>query len=312
MELSLIAGTASLELAQHVATDIAIDLTNRRVERFPDGELQVELVDSVRGRDVFIIQATSPPPDQHLVELLLLADACRRAGAGRTTAVIPYFGYARQDRRARGREAIAARLAADLIQASGIEQIVAVDVHTPAIEALTSIPVAHLSAVQSLIESARPLCGETSVIVAPDLGAAHLAERFADALGVPMAVVHKTRISGAEVRVSRVSGEVRGRSPVIVDDMISTGGTIEAAYRAVLDAGSSTELIVAATHGLFAGQAVERLRSLPVKHVIVTDSVKSPAETGLPVQVISLRQLLSEAIQRLHASRSLVGLIDYK
>jgi ribose-phosphate pyrophosphokinase len=311
LTLALLSGTASERLGADVAGTLGIAPVPREIIRFPDGELHVELGQSVRGRDVFIVQATSPAPDGHLMELLFLADACRRAGARGVTAVLPYFGYARQDRRAHGREAVAARLVADLVQVSGVQRLVAVDVHTPAIEGFAGIPVEHLSAVHALTEAVRPFCGEAGVIVAPDLGAARLAERYGQALGLPIALVHKTRISGEEVRVSHISGDVRDRSPIIVDDMISTGGTIAAAYRALLDAGCRPELAVVATHGLFAGRAVERLQALPLRTVIVSDSVALPEGQALPLKTVSLRDLLAEALLRIHEQRSLSGLIGH-
>jgi len=309
--LSLIAGSASHELAGRVAHLLGLELTACHIQRFPDSELHVELLDSVRGSDVFVLQSTSPPAEQHLLELLLIADACRRAGAGRLTAVIPYFGYARQDRRAHGREAVGARLVADLIQTSGFARIAAVDVHTPAIEALASIPVEHLSAVPALIEAVRPLCDERATVVAPDLGAARLADRYAESLGLPVAVVHKTRISGEEVRVSRVTGDVAGRWPIIVDDMVSTGGTIEAAYHALTAVGCQAYAVVVTTHGLFVGSAQERFQALNLRSVIVTDSVAVP-ELPAPLRIVGLDHTLAEAIRRLNEDRSMAGLLELR
>jgi len=311
MTLSLLSGPASELIGGRIAERLGCAVVACAVVRFPDGELHVELGDTVRGQDLFIVQATSPIAEAHLIELLLIADACRRAGAEHLTAVMPYFGYARQDRRARGREPVAARLVADLIQVSGIQRIVAVDVHTPSIEGFVSVPFEHLSAVRLLIEAVRPWWHADATIVAPDLGATRLAERYGEALHLPIAIVHKTRVSGEEVRVSRITGDIRGRSPIIVDDMISTGGTIEAAYHALLDAGCRPELIVAATHGLFAGNASDRLRALRLRQVIVSDSVQLPETPALPLGVVTLEDLLSDAIRRLHEQRSLAGLIEH-
>jgi ribose-phosphate pyrophosphokinase len=213
---------------------------------------------------VYVIQATSPPVDTHLLELLFLADACRRAGAAQITAMVPYFGYARQDRRARGREAVGARLVAELLGSSGLHRLVAVDLHTVALEGVFPIPLEHLSAVPLLVEAVRPWVTDNTVIVTPDLGAVKLAERYATALQRPLAIVHKTRLSGADVRVERIVGEVHGRVPIIVDDMISTGGTIAAASQALLAAGCAPPVMVVTTHGLLVGPAVERLRSIPL------------------------------------------------
>lgn len=312
MTLTLLSGTAHPALAEAVAEQLGTVLGRCEIVRFPDGEFHVEVLDSVRGSDVYIVQPTSPLADPHLIELLLLADACRRAGAARVTAVIPYFAYARQDRRARGREAVGARLVADLIHASSVQRVVAVDVHTPTIEGFFGIPFEHVSALPSLIEALGPHCADQTTIVAPDLGASRLAERYGTEFNLPVAVVHKTRLSGEDVRVSHVTGDVRDRSPIIVDDMISTGGTIEAAYLALREAGCRSELVVVATHGLLVGKAIERLHALPLRQLIVTDSVPLPEDTALPLEIVGLQQLLSDAIRRLHEERSLADLIDHK
>jgi ribose-phosphate pyrophosphokinase len=226
--------------------------------------------------------------------------------------VIPYFGYARQDRRASGREAVGARLVADLLESGGLlQRVVAVDVHTEAIEGFFKIPLEHLSAVPMLVESVRPHVGADSVVVAPDMGAAELAERYAELLELPVAVVHKARISGSEVSVGSVTGEVRDRKPIIVDDMISTSGTAKSAIDALLEAGCEPEIMVVASHGLFAGSAEEDLRDAPAERYVVTDSVPPPEGLGLPLEVISLAPLLAGAIDRLHNDRSLDDLLEH-
>ncbi len=305
MELSIFAGTASLRLSQAIAHKMGVALGKREILRFPDGELHIELHETVRGRDVYLVQSLSPSADQNLIELLLLADACRRAGAARSTALIPYFGYARQDRRAHGREPVAARLIADLLEAGGLERVIAVDLHSPALEGFFSIPLEHLSALPLLVEAVRPWIGDKSVVVGPDLGAAKLADRYARALGLPVAVVHKTRTSGSDVVVDAITGDVHGRAPIIVDDMISTGGTIEAAVKALVDAGSTPDIIVVATHGLFVGPAVARLGAVPVQRFFTTDSVARESQLPLPLDLISIDALLADTISCLHEGRSL-------
>ena len=315
MKAAILSGSANPALADAVAERLGVRPRARVLGRFPDGELHVELEDSVRDQDVYILQPTGPPADEHLMELLMLGDACRRAGAARTTAVVPYLGYARQDRRARGREPIAARLVADLVQAAGLERVVAVDLHTPAIEGLFHVPIEHLSAMPLLTEAAHPWLAKRDapgVVVAPDLGAMKLAERYARALKLPLAVVHKSRLSGEAVRVGGVTGDVRDRAPLIVDDMISTCGTVVAAVEALLERGAAPDVIVIASHALLVGQAIERLKNLALRRLIVSDSVPVDADCLVPVELVSLAPLLADAIDRLHRGQSLEDLITHR
>ncbi len=311
MNLTVFSGPANLPLAESVAAKLGVRLGHCVVHRFPDGELHVEIQESVRGHDVYLIQPTSPPAEARLLELLLLADSCRRAGASHLTAVVPYFGYARQDRRASGREPVAARLIADLIAAGGLGRVVAVDLHTAALEGFFSIPLEHLSAVPLLAESVRPFVPDNAVIVAPDLGAVKLAERYARLLHQPIAIVHKIRITGEKVSVQGIVGDVQGRAPLIVDDMISTGGTIEAAVKALLQARCAPEITVVASHALLVGPAIERLRDPTVRRLIMTDSVAVLPEMPLPLQIAGLGPLLADAIERLHNNQSLSNLVAH-
>ena len=310
MSLKILAGSANLSLAENIAKNANVKLVRRVLERFPDGELHIELQESVRGHDVYLIQPTCPPVDEHLFELLLMADACRRAGAVHLTAVIPYFGYARQDRRAHGREPLSVRLIADLLATSGIQRVVAVDLHSQGVESAFAIPVEHVSAVPILAEAVRSSVPRNAVIVSPDLGAVKMAERYARLLDLPVAIIHKTRISGAEVSVQRIVGDVRDKQVLVVDDMISTGGTIEKAIKGLLEAGClSSGIKVAASHGLLVGPAAERLGKLPIEKIYVSESTPTPDRFPVPIEVSSLAGLLAETIQRLHASESIAGLI---
>lgn len=310
MSLKILTGTANLALAENVAQKNGLPLVQRILHRFPDGELQIELQESVRGHEVFLFQPTCPPVDEHLFELLLLADACRRAGAIHLTAVIPYFGYARQDRRSRGREPLSVRLIADLLQTSGVQRVVAVDLHSAAVESAFAIPVEHVSAVPILAEAVRSSVHSHAVIVSPDLGAVKMAERYARLLNLPVAIIHKTRISGAEVSVQRIVGDVRDKEVLVVDDMISTGGTIEKAIKALLEAGcSSSGMKVLASHALLVGPAAERLGKLPIERMCVSDSVPAPEKFPVPIQVSSLAPLLAETIHRLHNQQSMAELV---
>ena len=310
MSLKILTGSANPTLAEKISGKLGVQLAQRILERFPDGELHIELQESVRGHDVYLVQPTSPPVDEHLFELLLMADACRRAGAIHLTAVIPYLGYARQERRAHGREPLSVRLIADLLATSGIQRVVAVDLHSQGVESAFPIPVEHLSAVPTLAEAVRSSVPRNAVVVSPDLGAVKMAERYAKLLDLPVAIVHKTRISGAEVNVQRIVGDVRDKQVLIVDDMISTGGTIEKAIKALLEVGClSSGIKVAASHGLLVGPAAERLGKLPIEKIYASNSVPTPDRFPLPIEVRSLAELLAETIQRLHASESIAGLI---
>lgn len=312
MSLKILSGSANLPLAETIAQRLRGKLAPLVLERFPDSEMHVDVRESMRGHDVHIIQPTSPPVDEHLFELLLVADACRRAGAAHLTAVVPYFGYARQDRRAHGREPVSARVMADLLRTGGLQRVIVVDLHSAAIEGAFSIPLEHLTAIPLLAEAVRPWITAKSVIVSPDLGAVKLAERYGKILHRPVAIVHKTRLSGEEVAVQTIIGEVKGQSILIVDDMISTGGTVEAAVKALLAAGCVPDFTVVASHGLFVGPAVERFRKLPVRRFFVTDSVPVPTDVSLPLQVVSLAPLLAETIDRLHNNRSLDDLVRHE
>ena len=313
MSLEILSGSANSALAENIATNLGARFDQRTLERFPDGELHIEIHESIRGCDVYLIQPTCPPVDEHFFELFLLADACRRAGTTHLTAVIPYFGYARQDRRARGREPVSTRLVADLIAASGIERVVVVDFHSHSVESAFAIPVEHISAIPILADAVRPSVRKDAVVVSPDLGAVKMAERYAKLLNLSVAIVHKSRISGAEVTVQRIVGDVRGKEILVVDDMITTGATIEKAILALLEAGCSASGIkVAASHGLFVGNAIERLAKLPIEKIYVSDSVPPPKQILLPLHVSSLASLLGETIQHLHCLESLSDVLAHE
>jgi ribose-phosphate pyrophosphokinase len=297
--LRLVGGTGNPELLRAIAHVLGHDIEPSTIERFPDGELHVVLERAQSRAHVCIVQPTGPPVDEHLFELVMLADACHRAGARYVTALVPYFGYARQDRRDRVGEAIGMKATARIIEGAGIDQVVVVDPHSPALEAAFNVAVTTLSAVPALAAALRPLVGEPAVLVAPDLGAVKLTERYAAILGLPIAIVRKTRVSGETVHAIDVIGDVRDRYAIVVDDMITTGGTIEAAAHALLDRGCRPELVVAASHGLFVGPARERLGALPLRHVFVTDTVPTALGIDLPIAVIGVHELLAEAITAL-------------
>jgi ribose-phosphate pyrophosphokinase len=275
--------------------------------RFPDGETQIELHESVRGCDVYLLQSTSPPADQHVMELLFLADACRRAGAARLTGVIPYFGYARQDRRS-ARRSLGARVAASVLGTARFDRLMLIDAHTPAIEGFFDVPMDHLTAVPVLARALAPSVGERAVVVAPDLGAVKLARAYANQLHVPMAFVHKTRLNGESVEAHALIGDVAGRLPLIVDDMLSTGATIEAAVGVLRGAGATEPMTVAVTHALLVGRAREVLQRLPLAGIAATDTVAIEPPAQPRMDICSVASLVATAIRRNHHDESLVDL----
>jgi ribose-phosphate pyrophosphokinase len=305
--LTVFVGPASSRLGAAVCESLATRPALHEWRRFPDGEAQVEIQESVRGHDVYLLQSTSPPVDQHLMELLLLADACRRAGAARLTAVIPYFGYARQDRRI-DRRSVGARVAANIVGTAGFDRLMLVDAHTPAIEGFFDVPLDHLTAVHPLARTAAPSVGDSTIVVAPDLGAVKLARAYAKELRVPMALVHKTRLDGDTVEAHSVIGEVRGRVPLIVDDMLSTGATIEAAVGALRAAGAREPMAVAVTHLLLVGRARAILERLPLARIVATDTVSTEPTATPRIDLCSVAPLLATAIYRNHRDESLADL----
>ena len=305
--MTVFVGPASARLGAEVCETLRVAPAAYECRRFPDGEMQIEIRESVRGRDVYLLQSTSPPVEQHLMQLLLLADACRRAAAARLTAVIPYFGYARQDRRT-DRRSLGARVAANVIATASFDRLMLIDAHTPAIEGFFDIPIDHLTAVPLVARAAAPSMRDNSVVVAPDLGAVKRAREYARPLQVPMAFVHKTRLNGEEVEAHGVIGDVRGRLPLVVDDMLSTGGTLEAAIGALRAAGAVEPIAVAVTHALLVGRAREILRKLPLTRLIAADTVTMEPPPVAHLEVTSVATLIATAIRRNHRDESLADL----
>lgn len=297
-EYAIISGTANFELAHAIAAELHVAPAAASAAHFPDGETSVELLEPVRGKTVFIIQPTGPPVNDNLIELLAASDACRRASAAHVCAVIPYFGYARSDKRHGRREPIAASMVARLLQAVGVDRVIAVDLHASQIEGFFQIPVDGLSAVPVMCEALRHRLEPDTVVVSPDVGRLQMATDYADRLGAPVVVLHKIRTSGDRTQVIRMVGEVRNRHCLIVDDMISTGGTLANGIRVLVDAGAQTPVFIAATHGLLLPGAKARLATTDVAKIFVTDTIK-PAEPGWSnLEVISVAQLLAQAIRK--------------
>jgi ribose-phosphate pyrophosphokinase len=301
----LLAGTANLPLAQSTAGLLGTALGRCHIERFPDGEVSVELGESVRGKDVFLMQPTSAPVNDHLVELLALSDACRRADAARITAIVPYFGYARADKRGGRRSPVTARTVADLVEVAGIGHIVTLDAHTPQLEGFFHIPIDDLPVIDVLCDAHCKLLRPDTVIVSPDLGGVRRSVKFAERLGSSTAICVKRRLNGASVQVTQVIGDVRERHCCIVDDMITTGATIAEAAKVLRTHGAREPFTVAATHGVLVRGARERMNAAGVQQITVTDSINVEARSDPSVHIATVAPRLAEVIRRLSAGESL-------
>ena len=302
--LKLIGGSANPELAGRISDRLSVPLTDPRLRHFPDGEINVKIEDSMRGHDVFVIQPTCPPVNENLMELFIILDALRRASAGRVTAVIPYYGYARKERKTQPREPISAKLVANFITLAGADRLLLLDLHAEAIEGFFDVPTDHLSPHRIIADYLKTLNLHHLTIGAPDAGGGRRAEAVANNLGAPIAFGYKRRSGDDEVEVIAVSGDVKGRDCVVVEDIITTGSTI-AKLAVALRAQGAKKVLVAATHPVLTGDAIAKLKNAEVDEVIVTDSVPIPAEKlGPHLTVLSVAPLLAEAIIRVHENRS--------
>jgi ribose-phosphate pyrophosphokinase len=299
MRIVLLAGTSHPALARDVAQELGLPLGACHLERFPDGEFDVAIRENVRNAEVFILQGLHAPVGENILEQALISDACHRSGAHSVTAVVPYLGYARQDRSESGHEPLGARVVAELLSAGHLDRLVCMDLHSRAVEGCFAHPVEHASVLPSLVDHLRGFIQKNSVVVSPDMGAIKRAELFARPLHLPVAVVHKHRLSGAEVQVQAVVGDVRGKHAILCDDMISTGGTIVAAAHALLAAGALPSITVVAAHGLFVGPALERFAKLPLDRVVVSDSVPLSMHPSFPLERVRCAPRLAAVIRRL-------------
>jgi len=308
--MKLISGTANPELAQKISEYLATPLVQTKITRFSDGEIFVEIKENVRGADVFIIQPTCPPVNENLVELLIMIDAARRASARRITAVIPYYGYARQDRKTAPRTPITAKLVANVIVVAGARRVLTMDLHAGQIQGFFDIPVDHLYAMPVFLEYLKDkFHGEEIVIVSPDAGGVERAREYAKRLNATMAIVDKRRPRPNESEVMNIIGDVKDKIAVIIDDMIDTAGTICKAASAIMDRGAK-EVYAVATHPVLSGPAVERLAQSPIKEVVVSDTIplREEAQRVDKIKVLSVSKLLGEAIRRIHTDDSISSL----
>jgi ribose-phosphate pyrophosphokinase len=305
---SLVTGTANPALATEIALALDHRVSPCVVERFPDGEISVHLDEPVRGHPVFIVQSTSPPVTENLFQLLALVDACRRAAAGRVTAVVPYFGYARADKRHGRREPITASMVANLFQAVGLDHLVTLDLHAAQIEGFFHLPVDNLTAMPTLCDALKHRLPAGTIVISPDEGRVKMASDYAQRLGTDVAVLHKQRESGTETKIVKVIGDVRDRPCLIIDDMISTGGTVERAMAALLKSGARPDIRVAVTHGVLVEGARAALSHPALSEIYVTDTVPSHDQDWPQLKAISVAPLLAAAIQRLAARQSISDL----
>jgi ribose-phosphate pyrophosphokinase len=307
--MMLLSGTANRPLAEEISRALDVPLTDATVSRFADGEIFCRLNENARGRDVFIIQPTPPPADS-IMELLLLTDAAKRASAARVTAVMPYYGYARQDRKDQPRVAIGAKLLANIMVAAGAERLLGIDFHTHQLQGFFDVPVDHLYAAPVLTRYFLKKGLSEVVVVAPDVGAAKMARGFARRMDASFAIIDKRRPSPNEAEVLNLVGDVKGKSCIIVDDMIDTAGTMASVVEALMARGA-TEVYVAATHPLLSGPAVQRLTEAPVKEVVVTNTLHVPDERRFDkLTILSVAQLLATAVNNTHSNESVSQLFD--
>ena len=311
--LKIFAGTANKSFTEEVCKAIGIPAGKARVDSFPDSELIVKLDEDVRGRDCFIIQSTCMPVNENLMELLIWIDCLKRASAQRITAVIPYFGYARQDRKSEGRTPITAKLVANLITAAGANRVIAMDLHAAQVQGFFDIPMDHLLASPVLSRYFAEEAGKMGkvAVVSPDPGNLKAASYYAELLDADLAFIDKRRKSATNVAMETIVGEIEGRTVLMIDDMITTGGTIAEAST-ILKKHGVGRIYVAATHGVFAGQAIERIARSPIDRVIITDTIPT-CERLTPIRdrltVLSVAPLMGEAIKRIHLNQSVSAVL---
>jgi ribose-phosphate pyrophosphokinase len=308
--MKIFSGTAHESLARDIATTLGCPLADVSVTAFPDGETFVKINENIRGEDVFIIQPTCPPTNHNLMELMIMVDAAKRASAGRINAVIPFFGYARQDRKDQPRVPITAKLVADLLSAAGVNRVVTMDLHAAQIQGFFNIPVDHLYGKPIVIREIRKRFGdncENLTVVSPDVGGVKMARAYSDALGARLAIVAKHRVSATEVEAMQVIGDVEGRDVVLIDDMTETAGTICAAAGILKDQGAN-RIFAAVTHAVIGDLGHQRIEESVIEEVITTDS--TPVIPKGKVTPVSIAGIFGEAIQRIHDGKSVTSLFD--
>ena len=309
-ELVLISGNANPEISERIADCLGADLRNVAVTKFSDGEIQVKIEENIRGTDVFLIQPTAPPGDNWL-ELLLLLDAVRRASCRRVTAVIPYFGYARQDRKDQPRVPIAAKLMANLVTAAGANRVLTIDLHAPQIQGFFDIPLDHIYSAPVLLKHFQDIDPEKTAVVAQDVGSIKMARSFAKRLQVPLAIIDKRRPRANDMEVMNFIGDVQGKDVIIFDDMVDTAGTLCSAARVCVENQGARSVTACCTHPILSGPALDRVNASPLKELAVTNTIPFTRHEECPkVTVLDVAPLLAEAIDRIHLEKTISALFS--
>jgi ribose-phosphate pyrophosphokinase len=308
-ELKLFTGSAHAALAQEIADYLGVPLGQARLRRFPDTEVSFQIDENIRGTDVFLLQPTSPPVDQHLVELCVMIDAFRRSSASRITAVIPYYGYARQDRKDKPRVPISAKLVANLLSAAGANRILTIDLHKAQIQGFFDIPVDHLFAAPVIIEYLSCLRDPDVTIVSPDAGGAERARAYAKRIGAELAIIDKRRVDDGTAEMMNVIGDVRRRTCIIQDDIIDTAGTMQKAAIALMEKGAH-RVLACVVHGVLSGPAIERIEASPIDRLVITNTIRlnEAAQRCVKIEVLSVARLLGQAIRNIHEETSVSSL----
>ena len=306
-EMKVFSGSAHRALAESICNYIGVPLGQATISSFPDGETYVRIEENIRGRDVFIVQPTSPPTNEHLMELLIMVDAARRASADRITAVIPFFGYARQDRKDQPRVPITAKLVANLLYASGVHRVLTMDLHAQQVQGFFDIPVDHLYSLPVLIKYLRQRLTKSTVVVSPDLGGLKMASAYADALGASLAIVAKERKSATETEALYLIGEVEGHDVLLVDDLTETAGTLTSAAELMKKHGAQN-IYAGVSHAVLVDVAIQRLQKSKIEELITTNSTPVRPVEGFKVTVLCISELLGEGMKRIHNDESVSSL----
>lgn len=312
--IKVFTGNANPNLAENICKFLKIPMGEAEVGRFSDGEIKVTIKETVRGSDVYVVQSLSTPVNDHLMELLILCDAFRRASAGRITVVIPYLGYARQDRKSKARDPISAKLVADLITVAGADRVLTMDLHAAQIQGFFNIPVDHLLGTSILAPCFAKQFGDISgevVVVSPDLGSVTRARKFAERIGVPIAIIDKRRPTANVSEVVNIIGSVKNKTVLLVDDLIDTAGTLCNAAKAIMERGGAKKVFACATHGVLSGPAIERIAQSPIETLTLLDTIVLPPEKQLPkIRVLSSAPLIAEAIRHIYDETPVSVLFD--